>query len=435
MLRSMYAAVSGLQTNQLMMDVVGNNIANVNTIGYKSSDAVFADVLSQTLNGAGLGELGISGGSNPSQVGLGVRLQTIETSFAQGATQLTGNSTDMAIQGDGMFVVNMAGTQAYTRAGSFTLDAQGQLVTPDGGLVEGWQGVNGAVNTNASISSIRIPVGQQIPATATTTVRMSGNLPADSSDGSGTTPATVIDASIDVYNTLGTAVPLRVEYTKVPNSTGTVDWSVSAYDPDGNKISGPLTLQFDQATGEIKTPASRTLNLTAAQLGAIKVNGQSVAGTWNGGGINLSFGQSTDADRVTGSAGTNDIAASSQDGSPIGSLVSYSVSPEGLVSGIFSNGKNEQLAQIAMANFTNPAGLTKLGGSLYTSTVNSGTPLIGTAGSGGRGTLSGGAVEQSNVDLATEFTNLIVAQRGFQANARIITASDEILQDLVNMKQ
>ncbi len=435
MLRSMYAAVSGLRTNQLMMDVVGNNIANVNTVGYKSSSAVFADVLSQTLNGAGLGQLGISGGSNPSQVGLGVRLQAIETSFSQGATQLTGNSTDMAIQGDGMFVVDLAGTRAYSRAGSFSLDAQGQLVSPDGGLVQGWQGVNGAVNTNSSVSSIQIPVGQQIPATATTTVRMSGNLPADTSDGSGSTPATVIDASIDVYNTLGTAVPLRVEYTKGPNGAGTVDWSVSTYDPDGNKIAGPTALQFDQATGEITAPASRTLNLTAGQLAAIKVGGNSVAGSWNGGGINVDFGASTAADRVTGSSGTNDVAALSQDGSPIGSLVSYSVSPEGLVSGVFSNGKNEQLAQIALANFTNPAGLEKLGGSLYTATVNSGTPLIGTAGSGGRGTISGGAVEQSNVDLAAEFTNLIVAQRGFQANARIITASDQILQDLVNMKQ
>src|SRR4051794_33326067 len=201
MLRSMFAAVSGLRANQVMMDVVGNNIANVNTIGYKSSTAEFADVLSQTLSGAGLGQLGTAGGSNPSQVGLGVRLQAIQTSFSQGATQLTGNATDLAIQGDGMFVVDVAGTRAYTRAGSFSLDGNGQLVTPDGGLVQGWQGVNGVVNTNASVSTIRVPVGQQIPAVATTSVRMSGNLPADAT----TTPPTVIDASINVYNSLGTA--------------------------------------------------------------------------------------------------------------------------------------------------------------------------------------------------------------------------------------
>jgi flagellar hook protein FlgE len=425
----MFAAVSGLRTNQLMMDVVGNNIANVNTVGYKSSAAVFADVLSQTLNGAGLGQLGVSGGTNPAQVGLGVRLQAIETSFAQGATQLTGNATDMAIQGDGMFVVNEAGTQEYTRAGSFTLDAQGQLVSPDGGLVQGWQGQNGVVNTNASVSNIQIPVGQTIPATATTDVRMSGNLPSDAATG------TKIDASIDVYNTLGTAVPLRVEYTKIANTPGNVDWQVTAFDPDGNQIAGPLSLQFDQSTGEIKTPAGRSLNLTAGQLGAIKINGATPAGSWAPGGVTIDFGSATAADRVTGSAGTNDVAALSQDGAPIGTLVSYSVSTDGLISGVFSNGKNEQLGQIALANFTNPAGLEKTGSSMYTATVNSGTALIGTPGTGGRGSISGGAVEMSNVDLASEFTNLIVAQRGFQANARIITASDEILQDLVNMKQ
>jgi flagellar hook protein FlgE len=301
--------------------------------------------------------------------------------------------------------------------------------------VQGWQAVNGTVNTNASVSSIRVPVGQTIPATPTTGVRMSGNLPADSSDGTGSTPATVIDSSIDVYNTLGTAVPLRVEYTKVPNSTGTVDWQVDAYDPDGNKIAGPLVLQFDSATGEVKAPAGRKLNITAAELGAMEVDGATPPGSWNGGGIDIDFGLATDADRVTGSSGSNNIAALSQDGAPIGSLVSFAISQEGLISGVFSNGKNEQLGQIALANFTNPAGLEKAGGSLYHGTVNSGNPLIGTAGIGGRGTLSGGAVEMSNVDLAAEFTSLITAQRGFQANARIITASDEILQDLVNMKR
>ncbi len=435
MLRSMFAGVSGLRTNQAMMDVVGNNIANVNTVGYKSASAVFADVLSQTLSGAGLPSLGQSGGSNAAQIGLGVRLQAIQTSFSQGATQLTGRSTDLAIQGDGLFVVQVAGTRAYARAGSFSLDADGQLVTPEGGLVQGWPAVNGVVNTNSSVTGLRIPVGQTIPATTTKDVRIGGNLPADSSDGTGATPATVIDSSIDVYNSLGTAVPLRIEYTKVPNGAGTVDWQVDAFDPDGNKIAGPMVLQFDQATGEIAAPASRKLNLTQGQLDSIKVGGQTPPGGWDGAGIDLDFGAAAAADRMTGSAGTNDVAALSQDGAPIGSLVSFGVSQEGLISGVFSNGKNEQLGQIALANFANPAGLEKAGGSLYHATVNSGNPLIGTAGTGGRGTVSGGAVEMSNVDLAAEFTNLIVAQRGFQANSRIITASDEILQDLVNMKR
>jgi flagellar hook protein FlgE len=435
MLRSMFAGVSGLRSHQVMMDVVGNNIANVNTVGYKSSGAIFSDVLSQTVRGAGLGSLGTAGGSNPSQIGLGVRLQAIQMSFSQGATQLTGRSTDFAIQGDGLFVIDVAGTQAFSRAGSFSLDSLGQLTTPEGGLVQGWGAANGVVNTNASISGLRIPVGQTIPADTTNTVYIGGNLPSNASDGSGATPAAVISSSINVFNSLGTSIPLRVDYTKVPDTAGNVDWSVSAFDPDGNQIAGPMSLQFAQANGEIVNPATRVLNLTPAELATIQVGGTSPAGGFDATGVDLNFGTATGADRLTGASGTSSVSALSQDGAPIGTLVSFGVSQEGLISGVFNNGKNQQLGQIAMATFSNPGGLEKTGGSLYRATVNSGNALIGTAGTGGRGTMSGGTVEMSNVDLAAEFTNLIVAQRGFQANSRIITASDEILQDLVNMKR
>ncbi len=434
MLRSMFAGVSGLRSHQVMMDVVGNNIANVNTVGYKSSSATFSDVLSQTVRGAGLASLGTQGGSNEAQVGLGVRLQAIQMSFSQGATQLTGRSTDFAIQGDGLFVVNVGGTQAFSRAGSFSLDSLGQLVTPEGGLVQGWQATNGVVNTNASISGMRIPVGQTIPADTTNSIQIGGNLPSNAADGVTAVPAAVISSSINVFNSLGTSIPLRVDYTKVPNTAGNVDWNVKVYDPDGNQIAGPMTLQFSQSNGEIAVPATRTLNLSAAQLSTIQVGGASPSGTFDATGIDLNLGTATGADRLTGASGTNSVSALSQDGAPIGTLVSFGVSQEGLVSGVFNNGKNQQLGQIALATFANPGGLEKAGGSLYHSTVNSGNAIIGTAGTGGRGTMSGGTVEMSNVDLAAEFTNLIVAQRGFQANSRIITASDEVLQDLVNMK-
>ena len=434
----MFAGVSGLRSHQVMMDVVGNNIANVNTTGYKSSTAIFSDVLSQTLRGAGLPSLGTSGGSNAAQIGLGVRLQAIQMSFAQGATQLTGRATDFAIQGDGLFVVDVAGTQAFSRAGSFNLDALGQLVTPEGGLVQGWQANNGTVNTNSSIGSLRVPVGQTIAADTTNTVVMGGNLPSDASDGTGTTPATVISASTNVFNSLGTSIPLRVDYTKVPNGAGTVDWQADVFDPDGNKIAGPLTIQFGvtgPTAGEVTVPANRKLNITQGQLATIKQGGATPAGGFDATGIDLDFGASTGADRLTGAAGNNSATALSQDGAPIGTLVSFGVSQEGLISGVFDNGKNKKLGQIAMATFANPGGLEKTGGSLYRSTVNSGNALVGTAGTGGRGTMSGGTVEMSNVDLAAEFTNLIVAQRGFQANSRIITASDELLQDLIAMKR
>jgi flagellar hook protein FlgE len=425
----MFAGVSGLRTHQVMMDVVGNNIANVNTVGFKSSNAIFSDLLSQTLRGAGSPSGGLSGGTNPAQVGLGVRLAAITMNFAQGASQLTGRSTDFAIQGDGTFVVDVGGTRAYTRAGSFNLDALGQLVTQEGALVQGWNGINGTVDTNQSIGTLRIPVGQSVAPVTTTEISIGGNLPADATTGD------IINASINAYNTLGTAVPIRIQYTKVADGATTVDWQVDAYDPDGNQISGPFVLQFDQATSEISVPASRQLTIPQADLDTILVGGVAPAGDWDAAGLVLDFGTATEAGRLSGAAQNNSVAALSQNGSAIGTLVSFSVSQEGLISGVFSNGTNQQLGQVALAAFANPAGLEKAGGSLFRSTVNSGEPLIGVAGSGGRGTMSGGTVEMSNVDLAAEFTNLIIAQRGFQANSRIITASDEILQDLVNLKR
>jgi flagellar hook protein FlgE len=420
-LRSMYAGVSGLRSHQAFMDVVGNNIANVNTTGYKSSTVLFQDLLSQTLRGASGPSNGLAGGTNPAQVGLGVRLADISTNLAQGATQLTGRALDFAIQGDGYFIIDAAGTRAYTRAGSFNVDSHGQLVTPDGALVLGWQAdQNGVINANATVGALRIPVGQTIAPITTSKVTVGGNLPADAAVG------TTINSTITVYNSLGTQVPLRVEFTKVANGSGSVDWEVRTYS-DTTQVSGPTALSFDLngvlTTGSLTVPASGLDGIAGT------------AGTWGGSGITLDFGTATDPDRLTGAAVQNSVAALRQDGSPIGALVGFSVGADGTISGVFSSGRTQALGQIAMANFANPAGLEKAGGSLLRATINSGEPMIGTPGSAGRGTLAGGSLEMSNVDLAQEFTNLISAQRGFQANSRIITASDELLQDLVNMKR
>ena len=278
MLRSLYTGVNGLRTHQTMMDVVGNNIANVNTAGYKTSTTVFQDVLSQTLQGAAAPGVpaGTTGGTNPAQVGLGVQLGGISTNTSQGSSQLTGRSTDLAVQGDGYFVVQQNGEELYTRAGSFNLDATGQLVTTSGGLVRA-----------------------------------------------------------------------------VPGSPGAT------------------------AGGFIRVPTD-------------------------------------------------------------GSIESFSIGPDGRVSGVRSDGTGIQaLGQVALATFPNPGGLEKAGGSLLRVSQNSGPVILGAGapGANGRGTLAVGVLEMSNVDLAQEFTNLIVAQRGFQANSRIISASDEILQDLVNLKR
>jgi flagellar hook protein FlgE len=421
MLRSMFAAVTGLRSHQAFMDVVGNNIANVNTTGYKTSNVLFEDLLSQSLRGAGQPATN-QGGTNPAQVGLGVRIAGITVNFAQGATQLTGRSTDFAIQGDGFFIVDQGGTTAYTRNGSFSLDANGDLTTVDGGFVQGWQAdLLGNVSTNASVGNIKIPVGQIIAPVTSSEMKIGGNLPADVATG------TTVNAGIDVYNSTGTAVPLRAEFTKVANGVGTINWEVRVYDAADNVISGPTAVTFG-LSGAL-TSANPTI--TMAQLN----NVAGTSGTWGAGGISLNFGTSTAPDRLTGAAGLNSAAALSQDGSGIGSVVGFSVSQQGLITGVFSNGRSQALGQIALATFSNPVGLEKIGNSLYLETVNSGPGQPGVAGQGGKGTLSGGTLEMSNVDLAAEFTNLIVAQRGFQANSRVITTSDEILQDLVNLKR
>jgi flagellar hook protein FlgE len=421
MLRSMFAAVTGLRSHQAFMDVVGNNIANVNTTGYKSSSVLFEDLLSQQLTGAGA-PTSNSGGTNPAQVGLGVRLTGISVNFAQGATQLTGRSTDFAIQGDGFFAVDQGGQMAYTRNGSFSLDGNGNLVNADGAFVEGWQAdQNGNVSTNASVGHVKIPVGQIINPITTSSLKIGGNLPADAAVG------TVVNAGMNVHNSLGTAIPLRAEFTKVADAAGSVDWQVSVFDSGNNLVSGPSAVSFD-LSGAL---TSGNVTVTQTQLDSIA----GTTGTWKAGGMTLDFGSPTDPDRLSGAGGLNTVAALSQDGSGVGSVVGFSVSEQGLITGTFSNGRSQAIGQIALATFANPNGLVKDGSSLYSASANSGPAQIGVAGQGGRGTLSGGTLEMSNVDLAAEFTNLIVAERGFQANSRVITTSDQILQDLVNLKQ
>jgi flagellar hook protein FlgE len=492
MLRSMFAGVSGLRGHQGMMDVIGNNIANVNTPGYKSSTAVFQDLLSQILRGAGAPQGGV-GGTNPAQVGLGVRLGGIIQSFTQGASQLTGRATDLSILGDGFFAIRQGGETLFTRLGAFSFDTDGRLVSADGGTVQGWLAANGVVNTNAPIGDLQMPLGQSMPPVQTTSVRLGGNLPADAAGG------TVISTSITVYDANGQAVPITFTFTKsaarqvTDGATTLADQTLTSAtanftsDDVGKTITGagipPGTTIASVTNGttiELSAPATATasgVTIDIAALpntwavGATAPDGANVPQTIPGFPQSLTFNPTTGAplagltaltlnpalnallgtnfsagtltiDLGTGSAdsfqqfaGSNTAAALSQDGAAIGFLRSFSIADSGMITGVFSNGRTAAIGQVALASFNNPAGLEKAGASTYRMSVNSGLPQIGAPGSGGRGTLSGGTLEMSNVDLAQEFTNLIVAQRGFQANSRVITASDELLQDLVNLKR
>lgn len=423
MLRSMFSSVSGLRSHQLMMDVIGNNIANVNTAGFKTSQVIFQDLLSQLVRGAASPQQAL-GGVNPAQVGLGVRVGGVQTSFAQGASQLTNRATDMSILGDGFFVMKAAGETVYSRLGAFTFDNDGRLVGPTGAIVQGWNAVNGAIDTNAPVQNLAFPLGQILPPTQATSIRIGGNIPSDVPIGTSTS------TSITIYDAQGSAVPVNFNFTKTATNT----WSLGITATDVNGVSQnvdeydpAVSITFDPVTGLPTTPFP---TIDADVLGTLL--GRTFA---NGTTLTIDPGDNTKGDALRQYAGTNSLAGISQNGSQVGFLRSFSVGENGIVTGLFSNGKVQQLAQIAVANFNNPGGLEKAGDSAFRQTLNSGLPQIGSAASGGRGTISGGTLEMSNVDLAQEFSQLIVSQRGFQANSRVITAADEILQDLVNLRR
>ena len=392
MLRSLFSGISGLRAHQTMLDVTGNNIANVNTTGFKASQVQFQDTLSQ-MQSAATGPQDGRGGSNPAQVGLGVRTAGITTNFTQGAASITGRSTDMMISGEGFFTVSKNGTECYTRAGNFDFDAQGNLITPDGGLVLGWPAANGVVNAAGPTAPIKLPLGAAMGAKATDGATFGGNLPADAATG------TALARQIKVYDAAGNPRDLTLTFTKSETA-----WTLDASDGQTSLLGEEVT--FD-AAGRLTAPAG------ALTLGGVQI----------------------DVSTLTGYAGITSIEAKEQDGRQAGKLEAFELQPDGTLMGSFSNGQRYALAQLGLATFANPAGLEKSGSSVYRATVNSGQATVGAAGEGGRGELSSGALEMSNVDLSAEFTSLIVAQRGFQANSRVITTSDELLQELVNLKR
>jgi flagellar hook protein FlgE len=422
MLRSMYSAIAGLRAHQTKLDVTGNNISNVNTVGFKGSQTVFEDTLSQVLRN-GSAPTQDTAGTNPAQVGLGVKLAGVTTNFSQGAAQNTGRSTDFMINGDGFFVTQNGNQQLYTRAGSFDFDGSGKLVTPDGGVLQGWTAVNGVVNTNGPIGPLSVPYGESLAPVATTSGKVEGNL---DSEARVTTPPTAIQTQIEMYDPQGNSQAINYTYTRtatgwdmqISNATGPLTFTDANGAPLVDGAGNPMTtkqLAFDTA-GNLSPATDATLNFDPGVPG------------W-------SAPVTLDMSKLTQYGGKTTVTATEQDGSAMGTLQSFALSNDGTITGVYSNGLRQSIGQLALATFSNPGGLAKAGNSSYAPGDNSGVALIGVAGTGGRGSLSAGALEMSNVDLAEEFTNLIVAQRGFQANSRVITTSDQVLQELVNLKQ
>lgn len=410
MMRSMFCGVSGLTNHQLMMDVIGNNIANINTIGFKSSMVTFQDALSQTLRGA-TRATDETGGTNPIQAGLGVKLASVNTNFSQGSLLSTGNMTDLSIQGNGFFVVSDGSSSFYTRAGSFGIDSVGKLVnTSNGYVVQGWMAdAAGDIDTSDVTTSITIPVGQTMNPRETERIDYKGNLPSDAAVGATYT------TSIDVFDSLGTAHTITVTFEK----TAANQWTWTASGPAG--LAGNTGNVVFDAEGRVSSTTGGPITFTPAGADALS--------------ITPNFGTVGTANGLTQYAGNSSAAATYQNGYAAGTLQSFSVSDAGVITGVFSNGMNMQLAQLSLATFNNPGGLMKMGDNLYAVSNNSGEPLVGESGSGGRGNITAGTLEMSNVDLAKEFTWMIIAQRGFQANAKTITAADDMLQDLVHLKR
>ncbi len=401
MIRSMFTAINALSTHQYFMDVVADNLANANTIGFKSSQVTFQSQFAQLLR-SGAAPSGELGGINLTQIGLGTRLGSITPNFTQGMLQSTGRSTDLAIQGDGFFIYSDGTNMFYSRDGSLAIDAEGYLVNgSNGGRLQGWEAIAGVVDTGLPIGSIQLPLNSTL-ARATANAILGGNL--DSS----TTIGDTYDATVGVYDSLGVLHSVDLTFTRTADDTW--DWSASGSGATG---SGTVTFdaegQYASGSGTITVPGTDGADATVFDL---------------------------DLSGLTQLATESDASALSQDGLAPGSFSSFYVtSDNGEVYGLYSNGMQQLIGQLSLAKFANPTGLTRVGQNLYQTGLNSGEPVVSTAGSGGLGSVVGGYLEGSNVDLAREFTNMILAQRGFQASSRVITTSDEMLQELVNLKR
>src|SRR6266702_6451700 len=401
-------ALTGLQADTVSLNTIGNNLANLNTTAFKKQSTTFEDLFYQ--------QIGTSGTNNPLQVGVGTKVSGTATNFLQGSMSTTANSTDMALQGNGFFVVQQGGVQSLTRAGNFQLDSVGNLTTASGQQVMGYPSAGGVIDTNAAVLPLSVPVGVNEAAQATQNFSVTANLNAAATTGTaGTTPVTI-------YDSLGDSHALTVTYTKTGSNTWDYAVTLPSGDATGTPVNNTGTLTFDSA-GKLVTPAA---NVSGIQFPGLADGASDLSFNWN---LYKSTGVATIAQSIAASSAT----ASSQDGFASGTYQSFTVDSSGVISASFSNGHTANIGQVAVASVTNAEGLTKVGNNNYMTTSASGAASIGVAGAGGRGTIEDSALEQSNVDISTEFADLIIAQRAFQANSKTITTFDSVTQDTIGM--
>jgi flagellar hook protein FlgE len=417
---SFNASLSGLNANSNALGVVGNNIANANTVGFRSSSITFSDVFANSygarLNGAGLFV----------QIGDGVQTSSIQTNLSQGTLNESASPLHTAIQGNGFFVVKSADESiSYTRAGDFVLNNEGYLITPKGDEVQGYAAVNGVITPGSALTSLRIPIGQTLPPNTTTNASMKINLNTNANTGS------EFHATIQVYDSRGTSRTLDITFTRLSNgsfdATATLDGTAAQLSANGGAPTNtPVNFTFD-ANGNPLSPTQFSVQPDQSQLGgaslpSVEINLRETNPDGSPGAYN-----------IVSYARPSSNSANNQDGFPPGELSGSSIDPNGVILAIFTNGQTRPIGQYSLATFNSSEGLSRRGDNLFAETLASNQATTGAPGSGGRGQISGGYLEQSNVNITNEFVKLIEAQRGFQANSRVINNINETFQDLLQI--
>ncbi|MCQ2584842.1 MAG: flagellar hook protein FlgE [Treponema sp.] len=463
MMRSLYSGVSGLQNHQTRMDVIGNNISNVNTVGFKRARVNFQDMISQQMSGAAKPTDEV-GGVNPKEVGLGMTVASIDNVFTQGNLQSTGISTDLAIQGNGFFIMKNGEESFYTRNGAFGLDMNGTLVNPSNGMrVQGWMAreMDGemVVQTAATPTDLTIPVGSKDPAKETTNINYACNLNKNTPEiQEGASAADIAKATWNteqkIYDSFGNEHLLSISFTRVPGNPNqwqaTVNVDADNADFTQTRIGLGTTdgmentflINFDNygllesvtdSAGNVTNPAGSVVLQASYTVPESNADGE---GNPYRQTMNINLGTIGSAvNTVTQSASKSTTKAYFQDGYTLGYLDTFKIDSTGTITGVYSNGTNRTIGRVALATFTNNQGLEKAGDNTYVESINSGMAKIGESGVAGNGSLLAGALEMSNVDLSEQMTDMIVTQRGFQANSKTITTADTLLETVLSLKR
>lgn len=422
-IRSLDAAASGIDTMQTDLDVIGNDIANSETDGFVAQTAEFSDVLTEQLQPAGGAVANSQASTNPSSIGAGDEVAAITQDFTPGEVTQTGVSSDVAIQGNGFLVVDQDGQTYYTLDGDLQVDANGNLATQSGGLVMGWAP---GESTTSPLTPINIQIGSSGAAQQTANIDLGGNLPSN--------PTGPVTVTTTIYDSLGDAVPVTLTLTPTLNANGTAtSWSMqgTVTGASADLWSSAQTLTFTSG-GQLAT-----INGTNVGTGqtSLAIQNEPSNYTWSSANPpSVDFPAVGSESAVTQFSGDQTIAVTSQDGYPAGTLESYSIGSNGVITGTYSSGNSEPLGTIALANFANPEGLDDVGTTYFTSTVASGQAQLNQPGANGFATLQGGAVVSSNVDLATELTDLIEAQTAYEANTKVVSTTSTVLQSLMQIE-